>query len=397
MTTIPTLILKKNQERRILSGHPWIFSNEIDVAKSPLNSFTPGQAVHVVNASGLFLGSAYINPKTLLAGRIYSRQDRQPLDADFFKARLLDALNLRERMIPAPFYRLAFGEGDGLPGLIIDRFGDYFVVQITTAGMEQVKAILIEVLVELFQPKGILLRNDHSYRETEGLTSEVVVAYGTLPESTIIIENSLRFEVPLLQGQKTGWFYDQRNNRARLKPYVKNARVLDVFSYLGSFAVHACHYGAESVYCVDSSKAACEHTLKNAELNGFTDKITTQCEDAFDALRALQKEAKFDVVLIDPPAFIKKKKDFQTGCRAYQKLNQLALACLKPGGILFSSSCSMHLLDTDLQNIISNAAATNRSSLQLLDYGSQAEDHPVHIAIPETHYLKTFVCRKTTF
>ena len=170
--------------------------------------------------------------------------------------------------------------------------------------------------------------------------------------------------------------------------------MLDVFSYLGSFAVHACQYGAASVTCVDSSKSACEQTLKNAELNGFKGKVTVRCEDAFDALRALQKEAKFDVVLIDPPAFIKKKKDFQSGCRAYQKLNQLALACLKPGGILFTSSCSMHLLDTDLQNIIHAAASTNQTPVQLLDYGRQAEDHPIHSAIPETHYLKTFVCRK---
>ena len=395
--TMKTLTLKKNQERRILSGHPWIFSNEIDVAKSPLSNFSAGEAVHVVNASGLFLGSAYLNPKTLLAGRLYSRQDHQALDADFFKLRLLEALSLREQLIPEPFYRLVFGEGDGLPGLIIDRFGDYFVVQITTAGMERVKSVLIDVLVELFQPKGILLRNDHSYRETEGLPSSVEVAYGTVPESTLIIENGLRFEVPLLQGQKTGWFYDQRNNRARLKPYVKGARVLDVFSYLGSFAVHACQYGAASVTCVDSSKFACEQTLKNAELNGFKNKVTVRCEDAFDALKVLQKEAKFDVVLIDPPAFIKKKKDFQAGCRAYQKLNQLALSCLKPGGILFTSSCSMHLVDTDLQNILNAAASTNRTSLQVLDYGPQAEDHPMHVAIPETHYLKTFVCRKTTF
>ena len=395
--TMQTLYLKKNQERRILSGHPWIFSNEIDVAKSPLASFTPGEAVHVVNAGGLFLGSAYLNPKTLLAGRLYSRQDNQALDVEFFKTRLSEALSLREQIIPQPYYRLVFGEGDGLPGLIIDRFGDYFVVQITTAGMEVVKTVLIEALVELFQPKGILLRNDHSYRETEGLPSAVEVAYGQVPESTTIIENDLRFEVPLLQGQKTGWFYDQRNNRARLKPYVKNAKVLDVFSYLGSFAVHACHYGAASVTCVDSSKSACEQTLKNAALNGFKDKVKVRCEDAFDALKALQKEAKFDVVLIDPPAFIKKKKDFTAGCRAYQKLTQLALACLKPGGILFSSSCSMHLLDTDMQNILHAAASTNKTSLQILDYGSQAEDHPIHSAIPETHYLKTFVCRKATF
>lgn len=392
--TMQTLHLKKNQERRILGGHPWIFSNEIDVAKSPLASFTAGEAVHVVNAGGLFLGSAYLNPKTLLAGRVYSRKNHQALDAEFFKSRLTDALALREQIIPDPFYRLVFGEGDGLPGLIIDRFGDYFVLQITTAGMELVKDVVIAALVELFQPKGILLRNDHNYRETEGLPSVVEVAYGKVPETTIIIENGLRFEVPLLQGQKTGWFYDQRNNRARLKPYVKGARILDVFSYLGSFAVHACQYGAASVTCVDSSKTACEQTLKNAELNGFKGKITVRCEEAFDALKALQKEAKFDVVLIDPPAFIKKKKDFQAGCRAYQKLNQLALSCLKPGGILFTSSCSMHLLDTDFQNIIHAAASINQTPVQLLDYGRQAEDHPIHSAIPETHYLKTFVCRK---
>ncbi len=388
------LYLKKNHEKRLQAGHPWIFSNEIDVARSPLSAFQAGERVQVLGQDGRHLGSAYLNPKTLLAGRVYSWHKNQPLDADFLKSRLEEALHWREQLIPAPYYRLVFGEGDGLPGLIIDRFGAYLVLQITTAGMELAKDLLIEVLVELLQPEGILLRNDHGYRETEGLPTGIETAYGNIPETTEIIENGLHFEVPLLQGQKTGWFYDQRQNRARLHPYVKNARVLDVCAYLGSFTVHACAYGASSVLAVDSSQFACEQTLKNAALNGFGDRVQTRCEDAFDALKALQAEAPFDVVLIDPPAFIKKKKDLPAGQRAYQKLNQLALACLKPGGILFSSSCSMHLSDQDLQSVIQAAAVAQKSPVQILDYGQQAADHPVHPAIPETHYLKTFVCRK---
>lgn len=397
MPKFKSLFLKKSEERRILSGHPWIFSNEIDVKRSPLASFVAGECVNVVTASGQAIASAYINPKTLLAGRIYAHNPNQALSADFLKSKLEAALSLRERLIPTLDYRLIFGEGDELPGLIIDRFSDYLVVQITTTGMETVRSTLLEVLVERFAPKGILLRNDHGYRETEGLESSVEVVYGDVPAHVLITENGLRFQVPLHDGQKTGWFYDQRNNRARLKPYVKGLRVLDVFSYLGSFALHACHYGAASVTCVDSSRSACEAILHNAELNHFEDQITTRCEDAFDALKALSMEAPFDVVLIDPPAFIKRKKDFTAGFRAYQRLNQLALSCLKPGGILFSSSCSMHLTNRDLQTAIAAAATAHHSGLQILDYGMQAEDHPLHPALPETHYLKMYVCRKLDF
>lgn len=391
------IILKPREERRILGGHPWIFSNEIDTKASPLKGFEKGECVNVQNSQGRMLGSAYVNPNTLLCGRLYSRKENQELDAAFIKQKIIDALALRERFFDAPYYRLFFGDSDFLSGLIIDRFGEYFILQMTTAGIDRVKETIVAVLVELFQPKGILLRNDIAYRELEGLPLEVTVAYGEIPGEVEIKENGFAFMVPLQKGQKTGWFYDQRNTRAKLQKYVKGKKVLDVFSYLGSFAIHAGQYGATAVTAVDSSAFACEYIAKNATLNGLDKKIDVTIieQDAFDALKALQESGElFDVVLVDPPAFIKRQKDFQQGFRAYERINHFALNCLKPGGILISSSCSMHLKDEDLKKALNAAACSAKAQLQIIDYGREAEDHPEHPAIPETHYLKTFVCRK---
>lgn len=389
-----TLTLKPREERRILGGHPWIFSNEIDTKATPLKSFDKGECVNVKNSQGRTLGSAYVNPNTLLCGRLYSRIENQPLDQSFIKEKIMQALALRERFYQTPYYRLFFGDGDFLSGLIIDRFGEYFILQFTTAGIDRIKDLIIEVLIELFQPCGILLRHDIAYRELEGLPLAVTTAYGTIPEEVEILENNIPFIVPLLKGQKTGWFYDQRNTRAKLAKYVKGMRVLDMFSYLGSFAIHAGMYGAESITAVDSSGFACDYIAKNAARNQLQDKTTIIEDDAFEALKSLQNLKQFDVVLVDPPAFIKRHKDFQQGFRAYQRINQFALDCLKPGGILMSSSCSMHLKDEDLKKALNAAACSAKAQLQIIDYGREAEDHPEHPAIPETHYLKTFVCRK---
>lgn len=389
-----SIILKPREEQRILGGHPWIFSNEINVKASPLKNFTKGECVNVQNSQGQILGSAYINPNTLLCARLYSRAQNQALDKDFISRKLQNAFTLRKHLYTAPFYRLFFGDGDFLSGLIIDRFGDYFIVQINTAGIDCIKAIIIELLIELFQPKGILLRNDTAYREMEGLPLEVTTAFGSIPEETEIEENGISFIIPLLKGQKTGWFYDQRNTRAKLAKYVKGQRVLDVFSYLGSFAIHAGVYGAQSITAIDSSALACGYIAKNAKHHHLQDRLTIIEEDAFAALKELSSHESFDVVLVDPPAFIKRQKDFQQGFRAYQRINHYALQCLKPGGILLSSSCSMHLHDEDLKKTLNAAAGLNKAALQIIDYGHEAEDHPLHPAIPETHYLKTFICRK---
>jgi 23S rRNA (cytosine1962-C5)-methyltransferase len=386
--------LKKNEERRVKSGHPWIFSNEIDTDQSPLQTFSPGEAVTVLSAKDEVLGSGYLNPHTLLSVRLYSSKANIPFDADLIKTRLENALALRNHYFTAPYYRLCFGEGDLLPGIIIDRFKDILVVQLTTQGAWLVREILISVLIDLLKPQGIFLKNDQQNLALEGLTPATEILYGQVPESLLIFENDIPFHVPLQHGQKTGWFYDQRNNRTRLAPLVKNKTVLDVFAYLGSFGIYAGVYGAKSIHFIESSKFACDYIQKNLQENNLTDKAEIIAEDAFDALKNLKSQGQqFDVVLVDPPAFIKRKKDMDQGFLAYQRINELALACVKGQGMLVSSSCSMHLSAADLQKALLKANK-QRAVLKVLDLAYQAPDHPWHLAILETLYLKTFFLQK---
>ena len=389
-----TLTLRKNEERRIFAGHLWIYSNEIDTQLNPLKSYKAGEQVEVLTHGGTSLGSAYINPHSLIAARIYSR-NREALSEALLKKRIQDALNLRESLFKSPFYRLIFGEGDYLPGLVIDRFGEHLVVQITTAGMENVKDAIISALLSLLNPKTILWRNDSGSRKMEGLGEYVTAAYGTPPDEIELIENNTRFIAALQSGQKTGWFYDHRMNRLRMKDYAQNRSVLDVFSYLGAWGLTAAQFGATSVTCVDASETACQLIKRNAQLNHASDKVQVICDDAFEALKRLLAEGKsFDVVIVDPPAFIKKQKDFKEGFLAYQRINELALKLTKSGGILASSSCSMHLKDEDLQLALLRAAGKTKCHLQILEYGHQGPDHPVHPAIAETRYIKMLLARK---
>ena len=389
---ISVLRLKKQEERRLLAGHLWIFSNEIDVAATPLRNFQIGELVRVETATGRPLGIAYINPNTLLAARLLTRDANTIINHSFFVKRFQQALALRENIFAKPFYRLVFGESDGLPGLVVDRYDQLLVVQITTAGIEQLKEIIIDALREVFNPQAILWRNDSSVRELEGLPIYVEPALGNVPETVLIEENGAQFEVPILTGQKTGWFYDQRDNRARLQRYVKNKRVLDVFSYIGGWGIQAAMFGANQVLCVDSSVTAVQGIQKNAELNHKTAQVKTLTEDAFVALKNLQQE-KFDVVILDPPAFIKKRKDTSAGTIAYQRINELGLSLLNDNGILMTSSCSLHFSAEMLRDAVRKAGLQVKRNVQILEQGFQAPDHPIHPAIPETAYLKTLVCR----
>ncbi len=251
------LRLKKNEERRLRAGHLWVFSNEVDVTQTPLTDFEPGDAVEIQDFRGAPVGSGYVNPRSLICARLVSRSARRQLDGALLHDRLARALALREELYPgAPFYRLAFGESDGLPGLVVDRFGDTLVVQITTAGMERVRDEVLGALNEVAAPSGILWRNDTSSRELEGLESYVDTASGTVPDETEIRENGVRFVVPLSGGQKTGWFYDHRQNRERMTHYARGRRVLDLFCYAGGWGVQAAVAGAAEVVCVDSSEPA---------------------------------------------------------------------------------------------------------------------------------------------
>jgi 23S rRNA (cytosine1962-C5)-methyltransferase len=387
---LATLRLKRHEERRLRAGHLWVFSNEVDVERTPLTNFEAGQPVVVEDSGGRPLGSAYVTPRALICARLVSRDARRPLDGALLRARVDRALSLRERLFPGGFYRLVFGEGDGLPGLVVDRYGDIVAAQITTAGMECLKDEVLGALQGALAPRGVVLRNDTPVRALEGLPS-YVEAVGAVPEELELAEHGARFVVPLLRGQKTGWFYDQRLNRQRMLSYAANCKVLDCFSYTGAWGVQAALAGASKVVCLDSSDSALGYVQRNAAQNGVADRIETVRGDALEMLSSLGDE--FDLAVVDPPAFIKRKKDSVKGEQAYLRLNTAAMRCLAPGGFLISSSCSYHLPAERLQRILLAAARSLGRELQLLEQGGQGPDHPVHPAIPETRYLKTFFAR----
>lgn len=389
----PDLFLKKNEDKRLRQGHLWVFSNEVDCQRSPLEQFAAGDLTVIKDSSGKELGIAYVNPSALICARLLSRKPNAAIGGNFFKARITQALLLRERLFDQPYYRLVFAESDGLPGLVIDRFGSVLSVQITSAGMERHKALLVEILVELLQPSAVLLKNDNSQRQIENLPLEPELAYGELPERLIIEENGARFAVNVVEGQKTGWFYDHRYNRARLAGCVRGMRVLDLFSYAGAWGIPAAMAGAAEVICVDSSESALALAAESAELNRVRDKMQFVRSDVFEYLKqAREQNLHFDAIVLDPPALIKRKKDFKAGYEAYRRLNHLALQVLSNNSILVSASCSHHLSRENLHEILRSSARHIDRHLVFFADGGQGGDHPVHPALPETSYLKSFFC-----
>jgi 23S rRNA (cytosine1962-C5)-methyltransferase len=392
--SLPSLRLKANADRRLRAGHLWVFSNEVDVAATPLNTFASGDQAILEAAGGKPLGIVAVSPNNLICARLLSRDVSHVLDKSLLVHRINVALSLRERLFDKPFYRLVFGDSDLLPGLVVDRFGDILVVQLASATMEKHKDDVVAALVQVCKPSGILFKNDSAARDAEGLASYVETAFGLVPEWVALEENGVKFEAPVIAGQKTGWFYDHRMNRARIAPYVKGKRVLDLFSYIGGWGVQAAAFGASDVMCVDASAFALDGVERNAGLNGLTDKVACLEGDVFEALKQLKAaEERFDVVIVDPPAFIKRKKDLKNGEAAYRRLNEQAMRLLNKDGILISASCSMHLPEDDLQNILLTSARHLDRNMQLLERGSQGPDHPVHPAIPETRYIKSLTCR----
>ena len=392
--TLPSLRLNANADRRLRAGHLWVYSNEVDTAVTPLNGFAAGDQAILEAAGGKPLGIVGVSPNNLICARLLSRDLKHSLDKSLLVHRIQVALSLRERLFDQPCYRLIYGDSDLLPGLVVDRFHDHLVVQLASATMERNKDAVLEALVQVLKPRGVLWKNDSSARDAEGLERYVDTAFGVVPEWVALEENGVKFEAPVLQGQKTGWFYDHRMNRARLAPYVKGKRVLDLFSYIGGWGVQAAAFGASEVFCVDASAFALDGVERNAALNGVAEKMTCVEGDTFEAMRELKNaEERFDVIITDPPAFIKRKKDIKNGEAAYRRLNETAMRLLGKDGILVSASCSMHLAEDNLQNILLGSARHLDRNIQLLERGGQGPDHPVHPAIPETRYIKSMICR----
>lgn len=391
---LPRLVLKRDEERRLQAGHLWIFSNEVDVAKSPLTGFRPGEHVQVESSRGHFLGYAYVNPATLISARLLGRDPGHPPGKSLLVHRLNVALALRQRFFDGPYYRLTYGEGDLLPGLVVDRYGDVLVAQLGTAGTEAMKDEIREALVKTVAPRALLWKNDAPVRELEGLGRYVEPAFGDLPDTIEVPEGGVRFRVPLAAGQKTGWYFDQTANRALFARHCRGARVLDVFSYAGGFALQAMRAGALEATCADASAAALAAAAATAEANGLA--LETRHGDAFETLEALAAQRRrFDAVVVDPPAFIKRKKDHPKGLAAYRRVNQLAMQLLGRDGLLMACSCSWHLAPGELVDAVQRAARHLDRFAQLVAIGGQGADHPVHPAIDETRYLRAFLFRVT--
>jgi 23S rRNA (cytosine1962-C5)-methyltransferase len=392
MNSYPPLRLKANEDRRIQAGHLWVFSNEVDTQATPLVSLKPGSICVLQSSRNQFLGYVQVNPHSLICARVLDRNQTAQFDRAWWVARLRRALSLRERTFSQPFYRWVYGESDGLPGLVLERFGDVVIGQIGTAGMEAAKDDIIAAVREVLNPIAMLWKNDSGAREMEGLSEYVEPAFGNVPEFVTVPENGVNFRVPTQGGQKTGWFFDQAANRNAMLKYVQGKRVLDVFCYLGAWGLSAARAGASEVVCVDSSASALATLNQTAVENKLA--VTTQQGDAFEVMESLQvQQQRFDVVIIDPPAFIKRKKDIPKGEAAYRKLNQLAMKLVSNEGILISASCSYHLASDALMGAVQKASRTLHRFTQVIEVGGAASDHPIHPAIEETRYLKSLTCR----
>ena len=329
-----------------------------------------------------------------VTARLLNRGVDHAIDRSLLVHKLKVALSLRERLYAEPYYRLAFGEADALPGLTLDRFGDVVVAQTTTAGMERLKDDIAAAVAKVIKPAALVWKNDAGIRALEGLPEYTDAGMNALPVSLLVREGGLDFEIDPMGGQKTGWFYDQRANRDLLAPYVRDARVLDMFSYLGGWGLRAAAAGAKQAICVDASAAAVAAITRNAQRNGLDGRVSAVRADAFEYLKAQRgARERYDVVILDPPAFIKRKKDFAEGRLAYRRINEMAMQILARDGILITCSCSYHMPRAALLEAVQQGARHLDRNMQVLAQLQQAPDHPVHPAIPETDYLKGFICR----
>ena len=378
-------VLVRDKDKRVTYGHPWIFKSDIDRVEG---MFTPGDVVDVYSSKSQFLGRGYINPKSQISIRMLTNE-HEDINYDFIYKRILSAWDYRQRTADPRSCRVVYAESDFLPALIVDKFGDYLVVQTLALGMDIHKAQIIDILDKIIKPAGIYERNDVPVRELEGLEQQKGFLKGEFDTKVEMIENGIKFIVDIADGQKTGYFLDQKENRAAIKPFVKDAKVLDCFSHTGSFALHAAHYGAASVLGIDISEHAVESATANAALNGMGDICRFEAANTFDKLREFYDTGEqFDTIVLDPPAFTKTRSAVEGAVRGYKEINLRAMKILKSGGFLITCSCSHHV-DSDLfLDIIYDASIDARKKIKLIEYRSQAKDHPILLAADETQYLK---------
>jgi len=385
---LPSVLLRAGEDRRVRAGHPWAFSNEI-LMDAETKAIPPGSLAILRAPGGEALGLVTFNPHSLIAARLLTSNPEATVDALFLGRRIANAAALRDKLVGVPYYRLIHAEADGLPGVIVDRFGDALVVQLNSAGMDALAPVLLEALEAELSPSTIVLKNDSPVRELEGLKREVTVAKGN-GGPIELTENGARFVADLSEGQKTGWFYDQRDNRCFMAELARDANVLDVYSYSGGFGVLAAKQEAKAVTCIDRSATALDAAKQAARLNGVDKVVSFEKTEAFEALEKMNgtHARKFDVVICDPPAFVKNRKDLKTGAQGYRKLVRLAAPLVARGGFLFVASCS-HLMDPpafadQVKRGLRDAERTGR----ILRSSGAALDHPVHTNLPETAYLK---------
>ncbi len=379
------VILNPGKEKRVLERHPWVFRSDISAVNG---NPEPGQIVDIVSSRGKFLARGYYNPASQIALRIMTYKE-EPVDRAFIFRRVREAVAYRRTFADLKSCRLIFAESDQLPALIVDSFGDVLVLQCLALGMEQFKQDVVDALVEELHPAGIWERNDVPVRKLEGLELQTGLLYGDVPDKVKMQENGISFWVDVKEGQKTGYFLDQKENRAAIAPFVRNKRVLDCFTHTGSFALHAGYYGASEVTGVDISDYACNFATENACLNNLQDRVRFVTANAFDLLAEKSRAGeKYDVIILDPPAFTKSRTTVERARRGYKEINLRAMKMLVPGGYLITCSCSQHIGPIMFQDIVREAAMDARVLLRQVEFRTQGKDHPILPAAQETQYLK---------
>lgn len=381
--------LNQKISQRIQNGHPWIFANEVKEIKGNPEG---GETAEVFTHDGKFIGKGYINPKSQIIVRLLTRSKNEEITEEFFYQRLLQSWDYRRKLGYTENCRLIFGEADDIPQLIIDKFNDYFVIQTLALGIDVWKPAIVKALQKIFDPKGIYERNDVPVRELEGLTQQKGFLSAPFDTNIVINENGLKFNVDIANGQKTGYFLDQQDNRRAIARIVKGADVLGAFCYTGTFEIHAAHYGAKSVAGLDISENACTQATKNAALNGYEKICRFECINAFDALKTWTKEGRlYDVVMLDPPSFTKTRENIQKAVAGYKEINLRGMKLVKPGGFLVTSSCTNLVQPELFLDIISMAAKDARRKLRQVTFQSQSADHPVIPGMENTNYLKFLI------